>query len=164
MSRGNRFFAWSHDGGERWVDFWRSETLPDGPRGTSYGCMGGLIRLPFENRDVLLYSNLDTDLGVMPSKEQAGASRSQGRERLTVWGSFDGGSTWPIKRLVHAGPSAYSCLGVGRPGTESDGRCYVFFEGGEADRIDQIRIATFNLSWLIQGPRTGAGQVPKWAQ
>jgi sialidase-1 len=60
MTRGNRFFAWSYDGGERWLNFWRSDVLPDGARGTSYGCMSGLIRLPVKGRDILVYSNLDT--------------------------------------------------------------------------------------------------------
>ncbi|MGM0487571.1 MAG: exo-alpha-sialidase [Planctomycetota bacterium] len=163
MSRGNRFFAWSHDGGERWINFWRSDILPDGARGTSYGCMGGLIRLPVKGRDILVYSNLDTDQGVMPPVQQAGASRGGGREKITVWASFDGGDTWPIKRLVFDGPSAYSNLGVGRPGTSSGGRILLSFEGGEAHRYAGIHVAAFNLGWLLGGEKTGHGEVPTWA-
>ena len=33
MSRGNRFFAWSHDGGDLWIGAYRSPDLPDGARG-----------------------------------------------------------------------------------------------------------------------------------
>jgi len=161
MSRGNRFFAWSYDGGERWLNFRRSQVLPDGARGTSYGCMGGLVRLPVAGRDVLVYSNLDTDKGVMPPIEEAGASRGQGREKITVWASFDGGTTWPAKRLVFDGPSAYSCLGVGRPGTPSEGRIYLFFEGGAKGMYAGVQVATFNLAWLLDGERTGDGSVPK---
>ena len=161
MSRGNRFFAWSYDGGERWLNFWRSEILPDGARGTSYGCFGGLIRLPVRDRDILLYSNLDTDKGIMPPIDQAGASRGQQRENLTVWASFDGSETWPVKRLVFAGESGYSTLGVGRPGTPSQGRIYILFDGCKDDDWG-VKAAVFNLSWLLDGEKTGNGEVPEW--
>ncbi len=162
MSQGNRFFAWSHDGGDRWLNFWRSDILPDGARGTSYGCMGGLIRLPVKGRDILVYSNLDTNKGIMPPVEQAGASRGQEREKITVWASFDGGNTWPLKRLVFDGPSAYSNLGVGRPGTPSQGRIYLSFEGGKAGMYSGIQVAAFNLAWVLGGKQTGNGEVPGW--
>jgi sialidase-1 len=161
MSRGNRFFAWSYDGGERWLNFWRSEILPDGARGTSYGCFGGLIRLPVKDRDILLYSNLDTDRGIMPPIDQAGASRGQQRENLTVWASLDGGETWPVKRLVFAGDSGYSTLGVGRPGTPSQGRIYILFDGC-TDGVWGVKAAVFNLAWLLDGEKTGNGEVPEW--
>jgi len=164
MSRGNRFFAWSHDGGDRWLNFWRSEILPDGARGTSYGCMGGLIRLPVKGRDILVYSNLDTGKGVMPPIEEAGASRGRGREKITVWASFDGGETWPLKRLVFDGPSAYSNLGVGRHGTASEGRIYLSFEGGKEGMYSGIQVATFNLAWMLGGEETGHGEVPEWVR
>ena len=161
MTRGNRFFAWSYDGGERWLNFWRSDILPDGARGSSYGCMGGLIRLPIEGRDILIYSNLDCGGGVTPKIAQAGASSGGGRERITVWASFDGGETWPMKRLVFGGPSAYSNLGVGRKGTPSEGMIYLAFEGGK-NMYEAVQVAAFNLSWLRQGVKTGNGEVPQW--
>lgn len=149
MSVGNRYFGWSHDGGELWISPWRSDTLPDGSRGTSYGCMGGLIRLPISGADILLYSNLDTDAGVMPRK--VGGSTSNGREQITVWASFDGGRTWPARRLVYAGPSAYSNLGVGRAGTPSEGKIFLHFEGGPKTCYDGVMVAVFNLAWLLDG-------------
>ena len=103
MTPGNRFMAWSYDGGELWLNAYRMADLPDGPRGSSYGCMGGMIRLPIDGRDVLIYSNLDTDAGRMP--EQVGASITKGREKITAWVSLDGGRTWPVKRLVYDGPA-----------------------------------------------------------
>lgn len=33
--------AWSHDGGVTWISAQRCDTLPDGARGSSYGCAGG---------------------------------------------------------------------------------------------------------------------------
>jgi sialidase-1 len=149
MSRGGRFFAWSQDGGDLWIDAARRPDLPDGVRGTSYGCKGGMVRLPIAGRDVLVTSNLDSDSGEMP--KQVGASTSKGRERVTVWASFDGGKTWPAKRLVYDGPSAYSELAAGRPGTPSQGRVTLLFEGGPKDCYEAVQAVTFNLSWLLEG-------------
>ena len=149
MSKNNRFFGWSYDGGELWIEPFESDVLPDGARGTSYGCMGGLIRLPIDGADVLLYSNLDTHAGKMPDK--VGASTSAGREKITVWASFDGGKTWPAKRLVYDGPSAYSNLGVGRAGTASEGRIFLNYEGGKKNCYEGVFVAVFNLSWLLNG-------------
>lgn len=149
MSRGNRFFAWSHDGGDLWLNASRSPDLPDGARGTSYGLKAGMIRLPVPGHDILLYSNVDTDAGVMPAR--VGASIVTGREKITVWGSLDGGRSWPLKRLVYDGPSAYSNLGVGRSATASQGRIYLLFEGGPGGPHDAVQVVSFNLSWLLNG-------------
>lgn len=151
MSPGNRYFAWSEDG-DLWVGAAQSE-LPDGVRGSSYGCMGGMIRLPVGGRDILLYSNLDTDAGEMP--KQVGASTSKGREKVTVWASFDGGKSWPVKRLAYEGPSAYSNLGVGRSGTPSQGRIILVFEGGPGGFYEAVQVVWFNLSWLLNGRDLG---------
>ena len=149
MSRGNRFLARSEDGGNLWLGAFRSGELPDGARGTSYGLMGGMVRLPVAGMDVLLYSNADTEGGEMP--KQVGASISSARERVTVWASFDGGRTWPVKRLVTAGPSAYSSLGVGRSGTPAAGRITIILEGGPKGPHSAVNVASFNLAWLLDG-------------
>ncbi len=149
MSRGNRYFAWSYDDGDLWIKPGESADLPDGARGTSYGCMGGMIRLPVDGTDILLYSNLDTDGGEMPKK--VGASTSVGREKITVWASFDGGQTWPVKRLVYGGPAAYSNLAAGRAATPSEGKIYILFEGGPDGHYSGVQVAAFNLSWLLNG-------------
>ncbi len=149
MSRGNRFFATSYDGGQLWIEPRRSQELPDGPRGTSYGLMGGMLRLPIAGRDILLYSSSDTDAGAMPA--QRGASIAGGREKITVWASFDGGASWPVKRLVYDGPSAYSNLGVGRSGTASAGKVFVIFEGGPRGSHAAVQVVAFNLAWLLDG-------------
>jgi len=149
MSAGNRYIATSYDGGETWVSPFRDPVLPDGPRGTSYGNMGGLIRLPLDSYDILLYSNLDTDGGEMPS--EIGGTRTRDRENITVWVSFDGGETWPVKRSVFAGPAAYSNLGVGRKGTPGEGRVFLNYDGGPAGRNTAAHVAVFNLTWLLDG-------------
>ena len=136
--------AWSADGGETWTDWQVVEILPDGPQDTTYGCFGGLVRLPIKDKDILLYSNCDS-----PSKRNHG----------TVWVSFDGGKTWPLKRLVYEGKYGYSSLAAGRPGTLSEGWIYLHFEGGP--RIDGGSVARFNLSWLLGGEPTGDGILPE---
>ena len=104
---GKRLISWSHDGGHRWVDWQACETLREVGEpfyfkyGTkpSYGCNAGLVRLPLETtngKDVLLFSTPDNPGGT--------------RICMTVWASFDGARTWPVKRLVYPGPSAYSSL------------------------------------------------------
>lgn len=149
MSRGNRFLARSEDGGDLWIGAYRSPDLPDGPRGTSYGLMGGMVRLPVAGHDILLSSNADTDAGGMPA--QTGASIATGREKVTVWASFDAGRTWPVKRLVYDGPSAYSSLGVGRTGTPSQGRIFLIYEGGPRGPHAAVQVTGFNLAWLLDG-------------
>ena len=152
--RHDRLHAWSHDGGKRWVDPGHHEVLPDGPRyrgdegrGACYnghfGMAAGLTRLPVADRDILIYSNAD----------------HSGHERvcMTAWASFDGGETWPTRRLVYEGPSAYSSLIAGRPDTPSEGWIYLQFEEPQAGG----RMARFNLSWLMDGERTGDGQLPE---
>jgi sialidase-1 len=136
--------AYSDDGGQTWKDWRVVDILPDGHQHRSYGCMGGLVRLPVADKDILIFSNIDT-----PNAK---------RERITVWASFDGGKTWPVKRLVFDGPSAYSSMNAGRPGTPSEGWIYLHFEGGPGGGS---QVARFNLAWLLQGMPTGDGAIPE---
>ncbi len=136
--------AWSDDGGVTWKKWRIIDVLPDGDQGRTYGCMGGLTRLPLRDRDVLLFSNLDTE--------------AAHRERVTVWASFDGGRTWPLKRLVDAGRSGYSSLAAGRGETPSEGWIYLFYEH---DPIKGAHMARFNLGWLLGGESTGDGPLPE---
>ena len=138
-----RWTAWSDDGGASWGGLQFCRVLPDGPQNSNYGCMGGLVRLPIVGRDILIYSNCDS---------------AQGRDHGTVWGSFDGGRSWPVKRLIYAGRSAYSSLAAGRPGTASAGWIYLHFEGGPEGGS---QVARFNLSWLLGGEQTGDGVIPQ---
>ena len=95
------------------------------------------MRLPIRGRDILIYSNCDSP---------------EGRRLGTVWASFDGGKTWPLKRLVYEGGFAYSSLAAGRPATESEGWVYLHFES------DGSKVARFNLSWLFKGEKRGEGE------
>ncbi|MCP4812908.1 MAG: exo-alpha-sialidase, partial [Planctomycetaceae bacterium] len=135
--------AWSLDGGETWQDWKIVNSLPDGDQGRPYGCMAGLTRIPSRKQDILIFSNLDTN--------------ASHRERITVWASFDGGKTWPVKRLVDAGRSGYSSLSVGRPNTSTAGWIYLHYEH---DPFKGSYLARFNLSWILDGELTGDGEFP----
>jgi len=137
--------AWSADGGETWTGWQVVQILPDGRQNSTYGCMGGLVRLPIRGRDILIFTNIDSP---------------KGNGNGTAWVSFDGGKTWPLKRLIVPGNEfAYSSINAGRPGTKSEGWIYLHYElvpsKGSA-------IARFNLSWLLAGKKTGDGELPKW--
>jgi len=136
--------AWSTDGGHTWKDYRIIHALPDGPQDTNYGCMGGLVRLPVAGQDFLLYSNCDSP---------------KGRVKGTVWASFDGGKTWPVKRRLEEKKFAYSAMNAGRPDTASEGWIYVHYEGGPGSQV-----ARFNLTWVMAGEKTGDGEVPTFPQ
>jgi sialidase-1 len=126
-----RHIAWSYNQGETWENLTVSEELPDGDQSRDYGLMAGLVRLPVEGHDLLLFSNIESQ---------------EGRNHGTVWASFDGGKTWPVKRLVEEGSFAYSSMAAGRAGTPSEGQIFLFYESDGG-----AKMARFNLIWLTAG-------------
>jgi len=135
-----RRIAWSYDDGHMWTDWRVCDCLYEVGQpfyfkyGTkpSYGCNAGLVRLPLEctdGKDVLLFSAPDDPGGT--------------RVRMTVWASFDRGETWPVKRLVYEGPSAYSSLAAG-----PHGMVYLLFERGQKKLYESVAVARFNLAWI----------------
>lgn len=131
-----RWSAISRDGGQTWLEGQCCDSLPDGPQDSDYGLMAGMVRLPIADRDILVFSNVDSD---------------SGRKQGTLWVSLDGGKTWPHKKQVVPGPFAYSSLTVGRPGTNSAGWIFLFYEGrsGNDQRPVGGTLARFNLRWLL---------------
>lgn len=130
-----RHIAYSSDGGRTWQDLSVSDVLPDGSQHRDYGLMAGLVRLPVQGHDILLFSNIQSD---------------DGRNNGTVWASFDGGKTWPVKRVVDDGGFAYSSLAAGINGTPSEGYIYLLYEdGGHPDSFGKV--LRFNLAWLMNG-------------
>lgn len=72
-------------------------------------------------------------------------NRGRVRETLTVFLSRGGGRTWPVSKLVHQGPAAYSDLCV------LDGDTVLcIFEGGTKNRYKSIRMACFDRQWLTK--------------
>jgi sialidase-1 len=132
---GNRLTAISYDGGETWTDGRKCNYLPDGPP-DFYGCKGGMVRLPLDDYDILIYSQNDDPGGDSARHTQ------RGRENLTIWASFDGGETWPVRRHLHT-TGGYSSLAAGRDGTPSEGMIYLLCHKGF--------FARFNLAWITEG-------------
>lgn len=68
------------------------------------------------------------------------------RERMTVRLSYDEGTTWPVSRVIHAGPAAYSSLVV-----LDDLSIGLLFERGSRSAYERITFARFTLGWLSDG-------------
>ena len=68
------------------------------------------------------------------------------REKLTVRLSADGGKSWPVARVLHAGPAAYSNLAM-----LSGGDVGCLYECGKKDAYETITFARFMLDWLKAG-------------
>ncbi|MDA0201727.1 MAG: sialidase family protein [Bacteroidetes bacterium] len=134
-----RHIASSIDGGQSWENLYVSDALPDGEKNRDYGLMAGLDRLPYEDHDILIFSNIVSQ---------------KGRKNGTVWLSFDGGKSWPIQKLIDPEGFKYSSLAVGRNNTPSEGFIYLLYETGKEGDINAYgggKIARFNLSWLMEG-------------
>ena len=120
-----RYVAISQDGGLSWLPNRADTTLID-PR-----CQGSIIRhQPADGPAVTLFSN---------------AAHPSQRTAMTIRASFDDGESWPIAKVIHAGPTAYSGL-TALP----DGRLACLYEGGEANPYETLTLATFSLDWLLE--------------
>lgn len=125
---GCRYVALSRDGGETWFEEYRDESLPDP------SCMAAIVRYSHpadRGRSRLLFANPATP-----------TSRTQ----LIVKLSYDEGRTWPVARMIHPGPAAYSSLTV-----LQDGTIGLLYETGDAHPYERLRFARFSLEWLTQG-------------
>jgi sialidase-1 len=65
---------------------------------------------------------------------------------MTVRLSYDEGQSWPVSKVIHPGPAAYSCLS-----RMPDGAIGLLYEGGTEGAYESLRLATFSLSWLTDG-------------
>ena len=139
---GKRAVARSGDGGATWGDLDFDETLIEPV------CQASFIRYTFDERhgrSRLLFSNP--------------ASKTD-RVKMTVRLSYDEGKTWPVSKLLHAGPSAYSSLAV-LPDL-SVGCLYErngVTESSEKSPYETLTFARFTLDWLTAGkdPLLGRG-------
>lgn len=122
-----RNIATSADGGLTWSRPRRDETL------ISPCCQGSLIRYTASNAaepSIVLFSN---------------PAHTSKRVNMTIRLSHDEGVTWPIARLLWAGPTAYSCLT-----TLQDGSIGCLYERGDQHPYERITFARFGLPWLTE--------------
>jgi sialidase-1 len=122
--KNRRAIATSNDGGATWSRVKLDETLIEPV------CQGSILRYSWpENgsRSRVLFSN----------------PASTKRENLTLRVSYDDGATWPVSKVIHSGPSAYSCLAV-LP--EKSIAC--LFECSEKSAYEKISLARIPLGWL----------------
>jgi sialidase-1 len=111
----------SRDGGLTW------SAVEDAPELRDPGCMASILRYtdPADGgRSRILFSGPQGD----------------GREKGTVFLSYDEGATWPVRRVLVPGKFAYSCL-VALP----DGTIGCLYE---ADGTRKIAFARLTLDWL----------------
>ena len=127
MTGNRRKIAHSRDGGATWGEVTEDPALVE-PR-----CQGSLQVLTDTvtgDRNRLLFAN----------------PASLTRDHFTVRLSYDEGRTWPVAKLVHAGPAAYSCLTV-----LADGGVGALYERGTREPYERITFARFSLDWLTDG-------------
>lgn len=138
MGMSCRAVAVSPNGGEAWHEVRWDRTLNECP------CQASIVRYSLartDDRDRLLFANPDNKGEKFNVVE---------RTKMTVRMSYDEGRTWPVRKLIHAGPSSYSGL-VRLP----DGDIGLLFEGGEKHRREWIRFVRFSLAWLTDGVEAG---------
>jgi sialidase-1 len=122
-----RAVAWSSDEGESFTRFTWDETLVEPI------CQASLARLStagLQGRNRILFAN----------------PASATRERMTIRLSYDECHTWPVARVLHAGPSAYSDLAV-----LPDGAICCLYERGVQHAYETLTLARFDLAWLTGG-------------
>ncbi|HHE72017.1 MAG TPA: exo-alpha-sialidase [Chloroflexi bacterium] len=119
----------SEDGGTTWGPLYSDPTLIEPI------CQASIVGYApgGEMSDKLLFSN---------------PAHREKRVNITVRLSNDGGQTWPARRTLYAGPSAYSCLTV-----LPDGDVACLYEAGVESPYEWLVFARFPLSWLVDGER-----------
>jgi sialidase-1 len=136
LKRGRRAIAFSKDGGETWGPIRDDEALIEPV------CQASLIAyrpklpgsdgiVPVSGVEPLLFSN---------------PASTKSRHRLTIRLSEDEGQTWPVSRLLHAGPAAYSSLV-----TLPDGTIGCLYEAGKGNAYETIRFSRVSMEWLRGG-------------
>ncbi len=126
--QGHRGIAISKDSGMTW-----SPVTPD-PTLIEPVCQASIIRYteaPQFPKSRLLFSN--------PASQKD-------RNNFTVRVSYDEGKTWPVAKLLNAGPAGYSCLTV-----LPEMKIGCFYERGEHSSIEKVTFARFSLEWLTDG-------------
>jgi sialidase-1 len=122
--KNRRAVATSQDAGATWSQVKFDEALVEPV------CQGSILRYSWPgtgDRSRILFSN--------PASKE--------RENLTVRLSYDEAATWAVSKVLHPGPSAYSCLAV-----LPDKSVACLFECGKKSPYEKISLARIPLDWL----------------
>ncbi len=109
----------SDDDGDSFSQFTYDDTLIEPI------CQAGLVSLPDEN--AILFAN--------PASVE--------RRNMTVRLSRDDGRTWPVAKVIHAGPAAYSDLAIC-----ANGEIVCLYERGEEGPYEMLMLARFGVRWM----------------
>lgn len=116
--------ATSRDGGQTWS---KAEQVP---QLADPACMGSILRYSFaaaSTKSCILYSG----------------PNSTKRENGTICRSYDGGETWPVKKVLCEGCFAYSCLT-----RLKDGSVGMLSETGKKNPYETVTFTRFSMDWL----------------
>lgn len=117
-----RAVAISRDGGVRF------ERLRHHPDLVDPSCNAGLLSFKHKGRHLVVFTN----------------AASSKRENLQISISLDGGETWPHRRVLHAGPAAYSTVIALKNGSLG-----VLYERGDQSPVEHITFARVPLQWVL---------------
>jgi sialidase-1 len=112
----------SKDGGESWSEITHDPALIEPV------CQASIIIYSRNNNNLILFSN--------PANKKS-------RIRMTVRLSFDDGRTWPVSRILHEGPAAYSSLAV-----LENGEIACFYEAGDKNPYESMIFEKFTIESL----------------
>ena len=124
-----RAIATSKDGGGTWSPVRHDPALVEPV------CQASFLRYtvqPSGDRNRLLFCN--------PAHAETNRRRD-----MTVRMSYDEGQTWPVSRVIWAGPAAYSSLAV-----LPEGRLACLLEAGDKQPYERIVLACFDRDWLAR--------------
>lgn len=122
-----RAYAWSYDQGHTFTAFGWDETLIEPV------CQASLARFSTQNqhdKNRVLFAN----------------PASTKREKMTLRLSYDECQTWPVSKLLHAGPAAYSDLAIA-----PDMTICCLYERGQEHPYERLTLARCDLDWLTEG-------------
>lgn len=130
----NRYFALSHDRGETWESYRANDDVKDP------ACNGDLVRYT----SVVDGYDKDRLIHTIPY--------SKSRSNVSILISYDEGATWPEKKVIQSGGSAYSSVAI-----LNDGTIAVYYEkhvGSLWWQSFDLVVEFMSLDWVTDGRDT----------
>ncbi len=127
-----RAVARSTDGGLTWSELWHDDQLIEPV------CQASFLRYtrardPQHDRNRVLFLN----------------PAATNRTNMTLRLSYDEAKTWPVSRVLHPGPSAYSSIAI-----LPNGQIGTLYECGDQSPYAAIRFGRVDLRWLTDNTDT----------